>query len=104
MTRGKWRPLLTIISFSRSGITDFEGGTAYLIRLGLIGRDEAPEVNDAIASYIPGLRRLFESGNLRPSPYIEIGAGGFGAVLEALEYQKSGSAGSKKVVVKVQEI
>lgn len=101
---GHQRSPLTIVSFSRSGITDFGGGTTYLVRLGLIGRDDAPEVNESIASYIPGIGKLFESGHLLPSPYVEIGAGGFGAALEALEYQKLGSAGSKKVVVKLQEI
>jgi hypothetical protein len=49
------------------------------------------------------LTKLFELGKLFPGPYIEIGNGGFEAVLEAFEYQKSGLAGSKKVVVKVQE-
>ncbi|KAL3443720.1 chaperonin 10-like protein [Aspergillus insuetus] len=86
-----------------SGITDFEGGKSHCIQLGIIGRDYGTEVNDALNRYIPVLTRLFELGKLAPAPYVEIGNGGLEAVLEALEYQKSGAAGSKKVVVKLQD-
>ncbi|KAL2802322.1 chaperonin 10-like protein [Aspergillus granulosus] len=86
-----------------SGITDFEGGKSHCIQLGLIGRDSGAGVNDTLARYVPVLARLFELGKLLPAPYVEIGNGGFDAVLEALEYQKSGAAGSKKVIVKVQD-
>ncbi|KAL2836946.1 chaperonin 10-like protein [Aspergillus pseudoustus] len=86
-----------------SGITDFEGGKSDCIKLGLIGRDSGTEVNDALVAYIPVLARLFQLGQLVPAPYVEIGNGGFDAVLEALQYQKTGAAGSKKVVVQVQD-
>jgi hypothetical protein len=49
------------------------------------------------------LAKLFEMGKLVPGPYVEVGKGGFDGVLEAFAYHKAGSAGSKKVVVKVQE-
>ncbi|PCH00148.1 Polyketide synthase, enoylreductase [Penicillium occitanis (nom. inval.)] len=86
-----------------SGITDFEGGKTHCIQLGIIGRDYGKHTTEAVARYIPTLTKLFEMGKLVASPYVEVGNGGFDAVLEALAYQKSSSAGSKKVVVKVQD-
>ncbi|KAL3458211.1 chaperonin 10-like protein [Aspergillus heterothallicus] len=86
-----------------SGITDFDGGKSHCIKLGLIGRDSDAGVNDMLAKSIPLLARLFELGNLSPAPYVEIGDGGFGAALEALDFHKSGAGGSKKVIVKVQD-
>ena len=96
-------PNSILIHLKRSDITDFEGGKTHCIQLGIIGRDYGKHTTDALARYIPTLTKLFEMGKLVASPYVEVGNGGFDAVLEALAYQKSGSAGSKKVVVKVQD-
>jgi hypothetical protein len=49
------------------------------------------------------LTKLFELEKLVPGPYVEVGNGRFDGIVEAFAYHKAGSAGSKKVVVKVQE-
>jgi hypothetical protein len=76
------------------------GFTSYSIALGLIGRPEAVELNKRVKDFIPVVYKLLESGQLKTSEYTVEGEGIEG-ILEAWEVQKSGKAGSTKVVAKV---
>ena len=86
-----------------TGITDFEGGKTYTVQLGMVGRPEGAELNKKIAKYIPVISGLIEAGKLVPAEYEEIGNGGFDDAVKAYHHQLSGAAGSKKVVVKIQD-
>lgn len=86
-----------------SGIGDFEGGQTYLVRFGPVGRPEAEELNENIEKYIPVIVGLVKAGELRPGEFEVIGDGGFEDAIKALKYQQSGAAGSRKVVVKIQD-
>ncbi|KAK7902890.1 hypothetical protein LTR67_002536 [Exophiala xenobiotica] len=86
-----------------SGIGDFEGGKTHLVRLGGVGRPDAAELNANIERYIPVILRLIEMGKLRPLDYVSVGDGGFDDAVKAYKHQKSGAAGSRKVVVKIQD-
>lgn len=46
---------------------------------------------------------LVESGKIVPNEYELVGQMGFDSAIEAYDYQRKGAAGSKKVVVKLQE-
>ncbi|PGH07752.1 hypothetical protein AJ80_07957 [Polytolypa hystricis UAMH7299] len=96
-------PKLFATTNSWSGITDFEGATTNLIQLAAIGRPDAEQLNNQLASYIPVLVAMFEKKKLLPSPYDLIGEGGFECAIEALNYQKTGAGGANKVVVKIQD-
>ncbi|KIX10628.1 uncharacterized protein Z518_01712 [Rhinocladiella mackenziei CBS 650.93] len=86
-----------------TGITDFEGGKSYLVRLGGIGRPEAKEFNELMGKYIPVIVGLIKEGKLLPAEYEVIGEGGFEDALKAYHHQRSGAGGSRKVVVKIQD-
>ena len=80
-------------------------GGAHLdeIHLGLVGRPDAMEINAAIESYVPVIHELVKSGKIKPSQVVQIGDGKdvWQDAIAAFEYQKSGKAGSKKVIVKI---
>lgn len=86
-----------------SDIGDFEGGKTYGTRLSPVGRPEEEQLNKLIETYIPVIVGLVENGHIRPTDYKVIGEGGFEDVIKAYNYQCSGAAGSRKVVVKVQD-
>jgi len=46
---------------------------------------------------------LGATGKLQPGEYQVIGEGGFEDAIKASKYQKSGAAGSQKVVVEIQD-
>jgi hypothetical protein len=75
-----------------------------LVQLGPIGTPEAKELNDTIGRYIPKLVEMFEKDMLLPSPYDEVGKGGFEDAIDALRYQKNGAGGANKVVVQIQPV
>jgi hypothetical protein len=81
---------------------DFKGVVVDRIALGLIGNPVAVQLNNAISSYIPLIVRLIEDGKVQVSEY-EIVGKGFEAVDHAWQYQKSGKAGGKKVLVQLHE-
>ena len=56
-----------------------------------------------LTSYIPLMHALLSSGTVKPSEYEIVGSGGFDGVTEAWAYQSSSKAGSKKVIVKLQD-
>ena len=82
-----------------SGIGDFEGGKTYEIHLGQIGRSESPKFNSDIERFDPMITSLVESGVLHPMEVEQVGSGGFEDAIKA--YQTK--AGSKKLVVKIQD-
>ncbi|KIW10195.1 hypothetical protein PV08_11156 [Exophiala spinifera] len=86
-----------------TGISDFEGGKTHLLKLGGVGRPEAEGLNAMIEQYKPVIVDLIEAGKLRPMDYVLYGEGGFDDAVNAYRHQKSGAAGSRKVVVKVQD-
>ncbi|KAF7506630.1 hypothetical protein GJ744_011562 [Endocarpon pusillum] len=86
-----------------SNIGDFQGGKAYAIALGPIGRAEAKELNDDIAKYAPLIVGLVEKERVLPNPYDIVGVGGLESVIEALKYQQKGAGGSNKVLAKIQD-
>lgn len=84
-----------------AGIGDFEGGKTHQVELGPVGRPEADDLNAKIASYIPVIVGLIQSGKLLPGEYEVIGEGGFDDAVKAYTHQRSGAGGSRKVVVRV---
>ncbi|KAK6373943.1 hypothetical protein LTS17_007913 [Exophiala oligosperma] len=86
-----------------TGIGDFEGGKTHLLKLGGIGRPEAEGLNAMIEQYKPVIVGLVEAGKLHPLEHVLVGEGGFEDAVNAYKHQKSGAAGSRKVVVKVQD-
>ncbi|OCK83204.1 GroES-like protein [Lepidopterella palustris CBS 459.81] len=84
--------------------TDFEGGIPYQIKLGSIGQPDAAELNQNINSFISLIVGLVEAGKIVPSDYDIVGSGGFQGVAEAWKYQQEGKGGSKKVLVKLQDV
>lgn len=80
----------------------FEDVTVDRISLGSVGNPSAQQLNNAISSYIPLIVKLIEDGKVQVSEY-EIAGQGFEEVEKAWEYQKSGKAGSKKVLIHLQE-
>lgn len=75
-----------------------------MVQLGPIGIPEGKELNDTLELYKPKLLEMFEKENLKPSPYDEIGTGGFEDAIDALTYQKSGAGGGNKVIVQIQPV
>jgi hypothetical protein len=74
------------------------------IKLGQLGRTDnaiALEVNSAVASFIPKLEKLLESGTLKPLDYFVAGEG-FEGVLEGLKVLNEGGGKGKKIVVRLQ--
>jgi NADPH:quinone reductase-like Zn-dependent oxidoreductase len=87
-----------------TGITDFEGGKTYLVKLGGIGRyDEAPELNRTLAGDVDLIVKLVEGGLFNTPEYEVIGEGGFEDAIKAYEHQTKGAGGSKKVLVKISD-
>lgn len=74
--------------------------TSHPIELGPIGRPEAPELNKRLNEFIPVIVKLIEIGKAKVGEYTIEGEGIEG-ILKAWDVQKSGKAGSTKVVVKV---
>lgn len=79
------------------------GFTSYPIKLGPIGRPEAADLNKELNKYIPVIVKLVESRKLRLGEHIVEGKGIEG-LLEAWEVQKSGKAGSAKVLVEIASV
>ena len=76
------------------------------VKLGLIGRQgddikEAPTINQEIASYIPLLSRLLETGKLRPNELKVFGTS-FEDIAEAVGIQQKAANGGAKVIVDLQ--
>ena len=81
-----------------------EGGAkTYQIALGEVGRPEATQLNDQLASFVPLIVRLLEQDKIAPAAYDVVGAGGFEDAIEAYNYQRKGAGGANKVVVKIQD-
>jgi NADPH-dependent curcumin reductase CurA len=76
---------------------------AHAISLGPIGRENAPDLNKAIESYVPLIYKLIEDGKILPSEYTIVGNTGLESLPEAYAFQTSGKGGNKKVVVKIAE-
>lgn len=72
------------------------------ISLGLIGREDAGDLNQRLSEFIPVIVKLFEEDKLNVGEY-EVHGEGIEGILGAWEVLKSGKAGSTKVVVKVAE-
>lgn len=83
--------------------SEFFGVEPYRVMLGPIGRPEATKLDAQLASYIPLIVSLIESGKVVPAEYEIIGETGFDSVLEAYAYQGAGKGGNKKVLVKLQD-
>jgi len=81
---------------------EFKGIVVDRIGLGPVGNPASVQLNNAISSYIPLIVRLIEDGKVQVSEY-EIVGQGFEAVDHAWQYQKSGKAGGKKVLLQLQE-
>jgi len=82
--------------------SDFNGAMIYRIAFGPVGKPDAAQLNHDIASYIPLIVKLIEDGKVLVSEYEVVGQG-FDEVDKAWQYQKSGKAGNKKVLVQLQE-
>ena len=85
---------------------EHKGHKTYRTKLGEIGRAEGQAgadmtLDDALASYIPFLSRLLETGQLRPNAS-KIVSTGFEGVAPAVELQQKGTMGGVKVVVALQ--
>ncbi|KAF2476924.1 GroES-like protein [Lindgomyces ingoldianus] len=76
------------------------GFTSTPIMLGPIGRPDAVELNAKLNKYIPVIVKLLEAGKLRVGSYMVEGEGVEG-IEKAWALQKSGKAGSEKVLVKI---
>lgn len=85
-----------------SGPSDFEGGKTYNVELGPIGRPGATELNAVLQKHSPVILKLLENGLLTPQEY-EVAGEGFDAAIKAYDYHSSGKAGSKKVLVQIQQ-
>ena len=83
-----------------SGLKDFEGGKTHEIHLGLLGREDAQQINAAVEGWNPMLTSLFEAGKLHPMEHEEVGSGGLEDAVKAYSYK---SKSGKKVVVKIQD-
>ena len=79
------------------------GFTTTKIGIGPIGRPEAVELNKRLSEFIKVIVKLLEKEVLRAGEYTVEGEGIEG-ILPAWEVQKSGKAGSKKVLVKVADV
>lgn len=84
--------------------SEFNGANIQPVKLGPIGRPDATELNSTLSKLIPLMHHLLETGAANPAEYEVIGNTGFENVGEAWAYQQSGKAGSKKVVVKLQDV
>lgn len=84
-------------------IPDFEGGKTYILKLGVVGRPDATELNNTLKKYIPVLVKLVENGAVRPNNYEVVGQGGFESLVEGYKLKSGGGGGSKKVIVKIQD-
>ena len=82
---------------------DFNDAIINPVELGPIGRPEGTELNATLTKVIPLMYHLLESGLAKPAEYEVIGYKGFESVIEAWKYQQSGKAGSKKVLVHLQD-
>jgi NADPH:quinone reductase-like Zn-dependent oxidoreductase len=82
-----------------SGIGDFEGGKTYEIHLGQLGRPDATQINSDVERWNPIFTSLIEAGVLHPMELEQVGSGGLEDAIKA--YQTK--AGSKKLVVKIQD-
>jgi len=74
------------------------------VSLGPVGRPEAKELNADIASYIPFLYAMLDSGKLTGSESITVGAPGLESIPEAYAYQKAGKGVNKKVIVNISDV
>jgi len=94
------------LNFRRLPIEPVEGIEIDLVTLGAIGKsaDELQrEVTAAIATFIPQLEKLLESGQLKPMEYEVVGDVGIKEVLKALDFYQKKKGSTKKIVVKVAE-
>ena len=82
-----------------SDVGDFEGGKTFEIHLGQLGRPGATEINGDVERWNPIFTSLIEAGVLHPMEVEQIGSGGLEDSIKA--YQTK--AGSKKLVVKIQD-
>ena len=76
------------------------GAQVYQVQLGPIGRPEATALNKDIGKLAKLVHKLVEEGKLKTSEYEVIGHG-IEEVDKAWQYQLSGKAGSKKVLVRI---
>ena len=84
----------------------YDSHETYRVELGPIGRAEGQSggdmaLDDALASYIPFLSRLLDTGKLRPNAS-KIVSTGFEGVGPAVEVQQKGAMGGLKAVVGLQ--
>ena len=77
----------------------------YSVLLGPIGRTSEEEssatgLNAKVASYIPPLTALIESGKIKPLPF-QIAGEGFEAIPNEVKLQNTGQNAGKKIIVKI---
>ena len=78
----------------------------YRAKLGLLGRtgDDIktwPTINEEVASFIPFLSGLLESGKLRPNEVKVVGSG-LASIPPAIEAEQKGASSGAKIVVELQ--
>jgi len=70
------------------------------IQLGPIGQPDAVQLNEKLKNIIPIVYEMLAKGVIKPSEYVVEGKG-LEDMVKAWDVQKSGTNGSKKVVVKI---
>jgi hypothetical protein len=89
---------------NRVPIEPKEGIEIEMVELGEIGREgnaHMEKVNKDIASFIPKLEKLLESGALKPMEYEFIDGANFEPVLKGLDLFSTRKSDGKKIVVRV---
>lgn len=85
-------------------IDPMEGIDIDLVKLGAIGKsgdEQQREITADIATFIPQLEKLLDSGQLKPMEYEIIGDVGFKGILQALDVYNNRKGGTSKIVVRV---
>jgi NADPH:quinone reductase-like Zn-dependent oxidoreductase len=86
-----------------SSIGSWHGGQTHELHLGLIGKPDSEELNNAMEKYIPVLVKLIENGKVKPGEHEIVGKGGFEDIITAYKQKAGGASGQRKLVVKVQD-
>lgn len=81
---------------------DAAGFTSTRLAVGPIGRPDAVELNKRLSEFIAVIYKLIEKETVKVGEYTVEGEG-IESILNAWEVQKSGKAGSSKVLVKVSD-
>lgn len=62
-----------------------------------------PTFNDDLASYIPAIYGLLESGKMRPNEVSVVEKGGFEGIADAYAIQQKSQGGGGKIVITLQD-